>query len=76
MHFDIRDNTPEKEAVIQKIVDENEAVVESKRAATAIIYQLNGGLLFIGILISLILLIGTGLLLYYRHYSCFSLGTL
>ena len=69
LHFDIRDNTPEKEAVIQKIVDENEAVVESKRAATAIIYQLNGGLLFIGILISLILLIGTGLLLYYRQVS-------
>lgn len=69
LHFDLANNSLEKEEEIKQIVEENEGVVETKREAIQVIYQLNGGLLFIGVLISFLLLVGTGLLLYYRQIS-------
>lgn len=45
------------------------AQIESKKGTGASLYELNGGLIFIGVVVSIILLLGTFLMMYYKNIA-------
>lgn len=54
---------------IDEIAAKNNVLIGSKEGVRTSIYQMNGGLLFLGILVGIILLIGTFLMIYFKQMS-------
>src|SRR5699024_9964758 len=54
---------------LEESIPKKEFFVKSKSDLSEFIYQLNGGFLFLGIMIGLIFLIGTILITYYKQVS-------
>ncbi len=54
---------------IDEIAAKNNVLIGSKEGVRTFIYQMNGGLLFLGILVGIILLVGTFLMIYFKQMS-------
>lgn len=54
---------------IDEIAAKNNVLIGSKEGVRTSIYQMNGGLLFLGILVGIILLVGTFLMIYFKQMS-------
>lgn len=54
---------------IDEIAAKNNVLIGSKEGVRTSIYQMNGGLLFLGILVGIILLAGTFLMIYFKQMS-------
>ncbi|MGF3075486.1 FtsX-like permease family protein [Facklamia sp. P12955] len=67
LYFDLKE--PQFEKTVQKLVDEQGFFMESKAYKKELLYQLNGGLLFIGLIVSSVLIIGMILMLYFKQVS-------
>lgn len=65
-------NTENKQAIdknIDRVGKEHHVVVQSREGYKKLLYTLNGGLIFIGIVVSIILLAGMFLILYYKQLA-------
>ena len=67
MYFDLKEGQSEEQA--QTIVEGHDFSMVIKEEQKRMIYQLNGGLLFIGLVVSSVLLIGTILMLYFKQVA-------
>ncbi len=76
LYFDVDDEDQSKE-IEQMIADNRIAVtignhtyrISSKQSMTKELYSLNGGFLFLGIIVGIVLIIGTILMLYFKQIS-------
>lgn len=76
LYFDVDDEEQSKE-IEQMIADNRIAVtignhtyrISSKQSMTKELYSLNGGFLFLGIIVGIVLIIGTILMLYFKQIS-------
>lgn len=59
----------EMEDVLNEIGARNDVLISSKAHIKTFIYQMNGGLLFLGLIVGLILLVGTFLMIYFKQMS-------
>lgn len=62
-------NLKENQSKINEISNKYEIIIDSKIEIKNHIYQINGGLLFLGIIVGAILLVGTFLMIYFKQMS-------
>ncbi|MGX7108047.1 FtsX-like permease family protein [Facklamia miroungae] len=67
LYFDLKE--VQFENTVQKLADKRGFIIESKAIKKESLYQLNGGLLFIGLIVSSVLIIGMILMLYFKQVS-------
>ncbi|WP_414045040.1 FtsX-like permease family protein [Macrococcus equi] len=69
MGFNVIDHEKELKKAIPKIEKKYDVQINSKDDVQKMVYDLNGGLIFIGIVVSITLLTGVFLVLYYKQLS-------
>ncbi len=67
--FNVTTNEEGVEAFLSQIEDERGLSVETQESVRQQMYQLYGGLLFVGLVVSIVLVIGTVLMLYFKQIS-------
>lgn len=67
--FNIQADKHAFEKAIPKLQEKYDAHITVKEQVRKMLYELNGGLIFIGIIVSIVLLAGTFLMLYYKQIS-------
>lgn len=69
-YFDVAKSTPElTKKTIRSVQSKLGVIIETKKNVQRSMYSLYGGLLFIGVIVSLVLLIGTILMLYFKQIA-------
>lgn len=69
VHFNVAGDETEMKEQLERISKEEEISVDTLEGARKPMYELYGGLLFIGIVVSTVLVIGTILMLYFKQIS-------
>lgn len=69
LEFNVENNTEQLGEVLRDLASEYDLNITSRENVSDALYELNGGLIFIGMIVSIVLLIGTFLILYYKQIS-------
>ena len=69
LSFDVKDDSPEIMKQLQYILGDQPSSIHSRMEVRELTYRMNGGFLFLGIIIGLVLLIGTVLMIYYKQIT-------
>lgn len=70
MHFNIMTkSTADFDKVKDQLMKQYSVSIEDKKDVAATLYEINGGLIFVGTVVSIILIIGTFLMMYYKNIA-------
>ena len=69
LSFNVKGSSEELDKHKEELEKEYHLSISSRKEKAKLIYELDGGLLFLGLVVGLILVIGVGLMLYYKQIS-------
>lgn len=68
-YFDASESAQGLQSTFDEVQEEQDVSVQSKKSMQEGLYGMNGGLLFIGMIVGLVLLVGTILMLYFKQIT-------